>query len=150
LLIEDTTLLDYSHHPSAEDLGFIGAGSGRGFELHSTVAVRVEGWTLEQRPEGTMVGLFHQQCSSPRPAPEGESRAQRLSRARKSQRWAQAVKLGGRPAEGSRWIYIADREADFYEPIQTCQEHGWDFVIRSYQDRRLADGAGRLTEKLAK
>lgn len=150
LLIEDTTLLDYSHHPSAEDLGYIGAGSGRGFELHSTLAVRVESWTLEQRPEGVIVGLFHQQCSSPRPAPKDESRAERLSRPRKSQRWAAAVKCGGRPAGGSQWIYIGDSESDFYEPILTCQQHGWDFVIRGYQDRRLADGAGHLAEVLDK
>ena len=33
---------------------------------------------------------------------------------------------------------MADRESDFYEPIQTCQHHGVDFVIRNCHDRRLA------------
>jgi hypothetical protein len=56
LLIEDTTLLDYSNHPATEDLGRIGDGGGRGFELHSTLAVRIESWSLEQRPEGSVVG----------------------------------------------------------------------------------------------
>jgi len=80
LLIEDTTLLDYSHHPDTEDLGIIGDGAGRGFELHSALAVRIESWNLEQRPEGVVVGLFDQQCGRPQPAPTGETRAQRLSR----------------------------------------------------------------------
>src|SRR6266850_7540535 len=40
LLIEDTTLLDYSDHPATEDLATIGNGAGRGFELHSALAVR--------------------------------------------------------------------------------------------------------------
>jgi hypothetical protein len=73
LLIEDTTLLEYSHHPATEDLGVIGDGCGRGFELHSALAVRIESWTLAQRPEGVVVGLFAQQCRIPRPAPEGET-----------------------------------------------------------------------------
>jgi hypothetical protein len=42
LLIEDTTLLDYTNHPATEDLGMIGDGAGRGFELHSALAVRIE------------------------------------------------------------------------------------------------------------
>jgi hypothetical protein len=148
LLIEDTTLLDYSDHPATEDLATIGNGAGRGFELHSALAVRVENWTLEQRPEGVMVGLFDQQCHSPRPAPKGETRAQRLNRCRKSQRWAAAIRSAGRPAPGSQWIYLADREADFYEPVQRCQQHGVDFVIRSYQARRLANEAGHLRAAL--
>lgn len=150
LLIEDTTDLDYSHHPVTEDLGIIGNGEGRGFDLHSSLAVRIERWTLEQRPEGTLVGLFDQQCRSPRPAPKGESRQQRLKRPRKSQTWAAAIKFaGGRPPEGSQWTFVADREADFYEPIQICQQHGVDFAIRGYQNRRLAGEAGSLRDALA-
>lgn len=148
LLIEDTTLLDYSDHPATEDLGIIGQGKERGFELHTTLAVRVQSWTLEQRPEGTVLGLMAQQCHSPRPAPKAESRSQRLSRPRKSQRWAAAMKSVGPPPADSQWIYIADRESDFYEPLQLCRQHGWDWVIRSYQARRLADEAGHLAEAL--
>lgn len=149
LLIEDTTLLDYSRHPAAAELGVIGDGNGRGFELHSALAVRIESWTLEQRPEGVVVGLFDQQCRSPRRAPEGETRRKCLERPRKSQVWAAALKSAGRPPGGSRWIYAADRESDFYEPLQLCQQHGVDFVIRASWDRRLANETGRLGAKLA-
>jgi hypothetical protein len=148
LLIEDTTLLDYSSHHLAEDLGFIGKG-GRGLELHTSLAVRVEGWTLEQKPEGTLVGVFDQQCYAPRRVPVGETRAQRLSRPRKSQRWAASIKVGGRPPEGVRWIYIADRESDFYEPLELCQRHGVDFVVRACQNRRLAEAEGYLRQAVA-
>jgi hypothetical protein len=149
LLIEDTTLLDYSFRPAAQELGVIGDGCGRGFELHSTLAVKVESWTLEQRPEGVVVGLFDQQCRAPRPAPAGETRGQRLSRPRKSQVWAAAFKSAGPPPAGSQWIYVADRESDCYEALQLCQQHGVDFVIRACQDRRLAAAAGRLWPTLA-
>lgn len=146
LLIEDTTLLDYSCGPAAAELGSIGDGQGRGFELHTTLAVRIEGWTLEQRPEGQLVGLLGQRCDRPRPAPPDETRAQCLSRPRRSQRWAAALKAAGVPPAGCRWIYVADRESDFYEPIQLCQQHRVDFVIRASHDRRLAEDAGHLRE----
>ncbi|HVY70232.1 MAG TPA: IS4 family transposase [Verrucomicrobiae bacterium] len=148
LLIEDTTLLDYSGHPQTEGLGVIGDGRGRGFELHTTLAVRVEQWTPEQRPQGTLVGLFDQQCLRPQPAPKGESRGQRLARPRKSQRWAAGLKAMPAAPPAARWIFVADCEADFYEPMQVCQRQGIDFIIRSFQDRRLADGQTHLRDAL--
>jgi hypothetical protein len=57
------------------------------------------------------------------------------------------VEAGG-PPEGSQWIYLADRESDFYEPMQRCLEHGMDFIIRAYHDRRLAEGQGHLRSAL--
>lgn len=149
LIIEDTTLLDYSCRPATTDLGFIGDGHGRGFELHSALAIRVESWTLEQKPEGTVLGLFGQRCNTPRLAPAGETRGQRLQRPRKSQRWAESFKTAGPPPAQVQWIYIADRESDFYEPLQLCQQHEIDFIVRACQDRRLADEQGRLAEVLS-
>jgi len=146
LMIEDSSTLDFSRHRRTRDLGVIGDGQGRGFELHSALAVRVEAWTLEQRPEGQLIGLFDQQCRRPRPAPNGESRRKRLERPRKSSWWAEIFRRIDRPPSGCRWIYLADRESDFYEPIQICQQAGVDFVIRGFQDRRLAEEAGKLRQ----
>jgi hypothetical protein len=150
LIIEDTTLLDYSHSAAVLDLGTIGNGNGHGFELHTALAVRVEQWTLEQRPEAVVVGLLGQQCTCPRPRPKGETEAQRWQRARKSQRWAAALQAAGAPPAGCQWIYLADRESDFYEPIQTCQKHSVDFIIRSRCDRRLPAEPEHLWGKLAR
>jgi len=147
-IIEDTTELNYSKHPATQDLGVIGDGSERGFTLHTALAVRVEAWTLEQEPEGTLVGLWGQQCRCPRPAPEGETRRERLSRPRRTQCWAAGFKQTGPPPSGSQWIYLADRESDFYEPLQTCRQHGIDFIIRANHDRRLSGQAGHLREAL--
>jgi hypothetical protein len=146
LIIEDTTLLDFSLRPACEDLGLIGDGQGRGFELHSSLAVRIDAWNLEQRPEGTLMGLLHQQCCTPRPVPKGETRAQRLSRPRRSNKWAKSIRRVGRPPEGVRWILCADREADAYEGMDTCLQHGVEFVIRNCQDRRLAESPAHLRE----
>jgi hypothetical protein len=40
LMIEDSSDLDFSRHPRTQDLGVIGDGQGRGFELHSALAAR--------------------------------------------------------------------------------------------------------------
>jgi hypothetical protein len=139
LLIEDTSELDYSQHDCTEGLGSIGDGNGRGLLLHSTLAVRVDHWQDDQ-PQGVIVGLLHQKCWARsvwnRPNPD-ETRGQRLSRPRESQRWAEVFEQMQGPGEQSVWIYMADRESDFYEPIQRSQRRHIDFIIRAYQDRRI-------------
>jgi hypothetical protein len=41
---------------------------------------------------------------------------------------------------------VADREADFYEPLQRCKQQQVDFIIRANRDRRLAQPEGHLFE----
>jgi hypothetical protein len=150
LLIEDTTHLDYTTHYAAEDLGINGKG-GRGLCLHSTLAMKVLAWDLEQQPEAVVVGLMSQQCWSQKHPPPGEGKSERLGRSsRSSKRWAEVFKTSAGPSAGSTWTYVADRESDFYEPIQRCQQRGVDFVIRACHNRRLADGAGHLWESLSR
>ena len=150
LLIEDTTDLDYTDHPATEEMGPIGDGRGRGLRLHTTLAGRLEGWDVDERPQGIVVGVLAQQCwnrwGQPRRAQE--TWRQRMSRARESQRWGAVLEAGGPPA-GSTWIYLADREADFYESIQRCQRQGVDFIIRAYHDRALSGGQGHLKAEVA-
>lgn len=152
LLIEDTTELDYSAHLGCEDLGPIGNGRGRGMLLHTTLAVRVEGWDLTQRPQGIVLGLLDQHCWQRTGPPKRgrESWKQRIQRPRESQRWAALFAQIEPPPPQSQWIFIADREADFYEPINCCQRIGLDFVIRGYRDRRLAHSPDHLTAALEK
>jgi hypothetical protein len=151
LLIEDTSALDYTAHPMTDEMGHIGDGRGRGLLLHTALALRLEGWDGEERPRAIAVGLLHQQCWSRwgQPKRKGrETRRQLMSRARESQRWAAVLEEGGPPAE-STWIYVADRESDFYEPIERCQRQGADFVIRAFHDRVLSAGQGHLKERIA-
>ncbi len=150
LWIEDTTELDYSRHPRTEQLGFIGNGRGRGIWLHSTLAVRVEGWKSEEQPEGVAVGLLGQ--SSWIRTQKGlryQNWRHRMSRPRESDRWAKVLDPLGPPPPGCRWIYLADRESDFYEPIQRCRRNGEDFIIRGFRDHRLAGAEGCLFVALA-
>ena len=148
LLIEDTTLLDYSPHRATTGLGVVGDG-GRGLCLHSTLAMKVTAWDLAQKPAAAVVGLLGQQCWAQTPRPAGETRGSRLWRnTRSSKRWAEVLKAMPVPPAGNTGTFVADREADFYEPVQRCQQRGVDFVIRACQNRRLAAGVGRLWEQL--
>jgi hypothetical protein len=138
LLIKDTTLLDYTFHKAAEGLGIIGDGGGRGLYLHRTLAMKVMAWDLEQRPEAVVVGCWAQQCWAQKPKPKGETRNQRRLRGnRMSKRWAEVLKTSARPATCSTWTYIADRESDFYEPIQRCQQSRVDTQVDEGRIRNL-------------
>jgi hypothetical protein len=150
LLIEDTSELDYTDHPATQEMGCIGNGRGRGLLLHTTLALRIEGWDPEERPQAIVLGLLAQQCWSRwgRPKGQPETRRQLMNRSRESQRWAAALEEGGPPA-GSTWIYIADRESDFYEPIERCQRRKADFIIRAFHDRVLSGGHGHLKAEVA-
>jgi hypothetical protein len=151
LLIEDTTELDYSSHRRTEQLGFIGNGRGRGILLHSTLVVRVEAWDLDQEPAGVALGLLEQRSwTRTQSGLRQQPWRQRLSRPRESDRWAKVLDQIGSPAPGCQWIYAADREADFYEPIQRCQRNGTDFIIRGYRDHKLSEGEEHLLAALEK
>lgn len=135
---ESPTLLNYCGRPATEDLGGIGDGGGRGFKLHSALAVRGEAWTLAQRPAGTVTGLFGQECRTPRPAPKGQTRRERWRRPRTSPDRGRRLQIG-RPAppqaaSGFTW--------------RIGPQYGVAFIIRAYHGRRLADTAVSLQPAL--
>ena len=152
LFVEDTTDLDFTSHHAAKDLGPIGDGDGRGLFVHSTLAMRVEGWNAENEPEVIIAGLSGQKCWARKGKKTGiakENKQKRLSRDRESQRWAALVEQIGPPGPGSRYTFIADREADIFETIERCQDKGWDFIVRANQPRALADADGSVFDAVA-
>jgi hypothetical protein len=147
LLIEDTTILDYTSHEACEGLGRIGNGYGRGLILHTTLAVKIIAWDLQQCPEVIINGVAAQQCWT-RQGPTRRERKERwneqLKRRRESERWGEALaSLPPRPEEVS-WIYIADRESDFCEAFERCLQAKVDCVIRATHKDRMTRDQGRL------
>jgi hypothetical protein len=152
LLIEDTTLLDYSSRKSLEGIGRIGDDGGRGINLHSTLAFRVEGWDEVDEPRLSLLGLAGQHrwiraeelTRGEGVAPGREPKKRKFSRARESERWAKVLAEFPAAAPGNQRIYIADREGDIYEAFQRCRAAHCDFVLRACQDRALLEGEGSL------
>jgi hypothetical protein len=132
LLVQDITEVDYSHHRETEGLGPIGNHQGQGFEVHSTLLVEPE--------VGEVVGLAHQAVWTRESAAhrKQESRTQRHQRAnRQSQVWSKAVEAIGTVPQGSRWVYVGDRESDIFTYFTTIQAQGAHFCIRASQNRRV-------------
>lgn len=141
LMVEDTTVLDFSSRRAMEDIGPVGSSPwALGMLVHSTLALRVEAWNLEQKPEVTVVGLLDQQCwvRPPEPLNKPKQRKRILARARESQRWSRCFERQSAPPQG-HWTFVADRECDIYEAFVRCRDAGVDFVIRAAQPRALCE-----------
>lgn len=150
LLVEDTTDLDFTSHYMMEELGPIGDGRGRGMYLHTTLALRIEGWK-QQEPQVSLLGLAGQRVwtREPKTADRLEPKAERLKRARESQRWAALFEEVGGPPAGARWTYVADRESDIYEVFQRCRARGIELVVRANQPRALVGEDGSVQQAAA-
>src|SRR5229473_7736308 len=127
LLIQDTTEVDYQHHPTTTGLGPIGNGSHHGYLLQSVLAVL---------PGSRQVlGLMHQEPFLRQPAPKGESQRQRARRERESQVWERSVQAIGDPPAGVHWIHVGDRYSDMFPFLSRCRQRHCDFDVRAAQDR---------------
>jgi hypothetical protein len=159
LLIEDTTIPSYSHRREpVPGLGPIGGSEEgqQGFLLHSVLAVRAALTAAPdatgRRPPVTILGLVDQQYLVRSGRPEAKSKQavsrQRTERDRESDRWLESSRrIGPAPTNPeTRWVRVADREADIYEYLLECKKRNHGFVVRVNQDRVLLKLAtkGRL------
>ena len=123
LLSCDTTEVNFGWDNNASGLGPLGKGeTGRGFLLHSGLLVRAD--TEEA------LGLAGQQIRYRKPAPAGETSAQRLKRDRESLVWGELIDDIGPPKEGCRFIDLCDRGADNFEVYCKCLLNRHDWVVR--------------------
>src|SRR5438309_5279689 len=82
LLIQDTTEVDYQHHPTTSGLGPIGNGTHQGFLLQSVLAL--------DAATQAVLGIAHQEPFLRQPVPKGETARQQQERVRESQVWERA------------------------------------------------------------
>lgn len=137
LLSADTTILDYSHHRKTTALGPIGNGKGRGYLVHSVLAL------LPQPRQ--VLGLAHQIPLVPQPKITGETLRQMQGRRRQTDVWQEAVEAIGAPPAGVSWVHIGDRGSDIFRFLATCQTQHCAFVVRAAKNRRVAvDGDEEL------
>ena len=127
LLIQDTTEVDYQHHPTTTGLGPIGNGTHHGFLLQTVLAVAPAG--------GQVLGIAHQEPFLRQPAPKGETKREREQRERESQVWERSVQAIGDPPAAVQWIHVGDRYSDMFPFLSLCRQRQCDFVVRAAQDR---------------
>lgn len=134
LAVQDTTFLNYTHHPQTEGLGEIGtqAQNQRGFGMHSTLAVTSQGLPL-----GLLTQPFFE-----RPIGEASHTASETQKLpieeKESYRWVEAFEqvIELKP-EKVQVVTVCDREADFYEMFVTAKEKQADLLVRANTNRRL-------------
>ncbi len=146
LVVQDTTTLNFSHHPATQGLGKIGSRKWpnqlQGALVHSSLAVRV----------GTheVLGLLDQETwirEEYRPAEE--TKEQRQRRARESQKWMksarQALTRLGDPAKA---IFVFDREGDLWEVLEGLPALGARYVVRAARNRRVEEPSDYLFDQV--
>lgn len=141
LLVQDTTMLDFSRHQQTSGLGPIGDGGGRGLYLHTLLAV--------EPVDGVPLGVLAAESWVRRAASAGETRAERRHRPRESQRWGRLVQTVGAPPLETVWVHVADREADCFDFLAAVVAVGADVLVRIAQDRRVQTVEGRLERLFA-
>ena len=146
LRVPDTTEIALSAHATMAGLGPIGNGQGRGFLLHTVLAVAPEAHRV--------VGCLAQRPFLRVPAPKSEQRYQRRQRAsRETDGWMQMVEQIGSPACSARLGQVGDRGADLLPFFRTCLASQTHFVVRAAQNRRIQAGAvagGQLQDPRAR
>ena len=135
LAVQDTTELDYSHHPATVGLGPIGNGYGRGLLVHSTLAIT---------PERLPLGLLAQQEWVRDPDDMGKKhRRKHLPIDQKeSRKWLDGLAALGALATacpGTQFVSLADREADVYDLLCAERPANVALLVRAAYDRRVAD-----------
>lgn len=128
LLLADTTEFDFTTHTALKGRGPVGnSKEDIGFSLHTVLAMNPQ--TQE------ILGCITLEPFIRKLAPVGETRAQLMKRDRESQVWEQSIQHIGRVPENHQWVYVGDSGSDVYTFWQTCEDLGYDFVLRVAQDR---------------
>lgn len=127
LAIQDTTELDYSHHPHKRGLGYLRGANTRGLLLHSVLAVS---------PCGTPMGILHHQLWARQG--RGTQRQRRELAEKESYRWIESLdRTEALLSPSTHVLTIADREADFYDFITAERRPNSDYLIRVHHDRPI-------------
>jgi hypothetical protein len=138
LVVQDTTNLDFTHHPKTRGLGYLDQAQRQGLKVHSALAVSVHGVPL---------GLVHQEVWTRDPEMLGQRPHTRLreTKDKESQRWLTALQATEAtvPAE-TEIVSIGDREADIYDLLVAPQRAGSHLLIRAAHNRRVTGEAGYL------
>lgn len=148
LAINDTTSINLERHAGRlkeEGLGYIGGGAGKhlGFHLHPTLCIEAQSFHILGI---SSVQLWVREEVSPKRKAEYKQVA---FEEKESYKWVRAADQSKRNLPLAAMItLIGDREADCYEEMVRVPDERTHLLIRSCQNRRLADG-GSLYERLS-
>jgi hypothetical protein len=144
LLVQDTTTLDFTHHPATRDLGPVGTGQQWGCFAHSALAVD---------PDAALpLGLAAQRlwCRDPDQRGRAASRRQRALPEKESGRWlaVERASLAGIPAS-TQTVTVADAEADIFAWFAAPRPAHAFLLVRAAQPHRQTTSGRSLLAPVA-
>ena len=145
LFVQDTTELDFSSHTNTQELGHIGDTKGRGFVVHTCLAIVPD----EVAPE--VMGLAQQVVWTRETIIKGtETRSQRNKRRTEADIWAETLEqIGAVPEKNpSLWVSVGDRGSDIISYVQRARHLNWHCLIRVYQNRVIFKPESSFSERL--
>ncbi len=131
LLIQDTTELDFAHHPATQGLGRLEHPAQYGMKVHSVLGVRTDGVPL---------GVVHQAVWVRDAAETGQRqhRRQRATEDKESQRWLTALEISQHKVPTAvEIVTLADSEADIFDLFALPRRPGSHVLIRATHNRRV-------------
>lgn len=138
LVVHDTTQFEFGGTVARVGLGRL-IRPGQGFFGHFALAVSADG---DREPLGLLnvETVFRLDKKSSKPRDQRPNRGE-------SERWLHSIEGSEAALDGgARAIHVMDREADSYAILSALDQAQRSFVIRSFQDRVLADEESRLRE----
>ncbi|MDP8207749.1 MAG: IS4 family transposase [Candidatus Electryonea clarkiae] len=146
LLVQDTTVLQYSHKVR-DELGDIGANLDsfkRGWLVHSSLLISAK--------DETTVGLIDQDYRLRDEAERGKkhSAKQRPYEEKESHKWedAQSRSVERLGSLMDRVVTVCDREADVYDFLSYNICNGYRFLVRTAYNRALSDEDSHLWDHM--
>jgi len=132
IVVHDTTAFEFGGQSKREGLGHLIKPSAQGFFGHFSLAI---GADELRRP----LGLLAVETVFRLKKRIGHKHWTKDRRLGESERWVRGVDAAEDALAGQvSAIHVADREGDKYALLANLVEHKRAFVIRSFQDRRLA------------
>ena len=136
LVLQDTSYLDYSHHPSKKGMGPIGTTKQTltGLVMHSALAT-----TLDGLPLGTLSQQIWSRDEMPNQLAPEERRKLSIEE-KESYKWLVALSesVEHKPAD-TQLITVGDSEADIFELFNHARQLGTDLLIRAGQNRSVCE-----------
>ena len=145
LAIQDTTELDYTHHPATKGLGVMHDKEHHGLMMHTTIAVT---------PQRVPLGIIHQRSRPEKDFGKKHKRKQRPINEKESQRWLTSLEVTSNLSKQipqTTIVNVGDREADIYDLFmlfmlsETLSQH---MLIRACVDTCLLGSLGCTSRAL--
>jgi hypothetical protein len=138
LVVHDTTQFEFGGDKKREGLGRL-IRPGQGFFGHFALATTADG---NREP----LGLLNVETVFRLDKAKPKAQRRRSDNRGESARWRTSIDAAEALLDGVRAIHVMDREADSYSILSALDTTGHRYVIRSFQDRILADEETRLRE----